>query len=142
MKTLYAISSLFLLMMSGIAVADNQRQLDGAEIIATFTGMSMVGNYADGVKFTETYHPNGSIDYHDDNMSADGHWYERHGLFCTFYTNVSGACFAVIKTGANCYEYYIREEEDGTVSPQAEKWNSVGWDKSKPSSCDLSDKVS
>jgi hypothetical protein len=112
------------------------------EILNTFPGMTLIGNYADGMKFSETYETTGSIRYSDDQSKTTGHWFERNGLFCTFYVGANGACFAVKKSGANCYEYFIREEEDGTLSPQADKWNSVGWDETKPSTCDLSDKVS
>ncbi len=116
--------------------------MNSQEILKTFPGMTLVGNYSDGMKFSETYQQFGSINYSDDQSRTTGHWFERNGLFCTFYVDANGACFSVKKSGANCYEYFIREEEDGTLSPMADKWNSVGWDESKPSTCDLSDKVS
>jgi hypothetical protein len=116
--------------------------MSGAEILKTFPGITLVGNYADGMKFSETYEIAGSIRYSDDQSATTGHWFERNGLFCTFYVGANGSCYTVKKSGANCYEYFIREEEDGTLSPMADKWNSVGWDETKPSTCDLSDKVS
>jgi hypothetical protein len=127
---------------AGPFAANAAEPMNGAEILAAFPGMTMVGNYADGLKFTETYLSSGAIDYRDDMSVTTGHWFERNGLFCTFYIAANGACYTVKKSGANCYEYFIREEEDGTLSPMANKWNSVGWDETKPSTCDLSDKVS
>ena len=116
--------------------------MSGADILSTFPGITLTGNYADGIKFSETYGHSGAIDYRDDLSKTTGHWFERNGLFCTFYVGANGSCYTVQKSGANCYEYFIREEEDGTLSPMADKWNSVGWDETKPSTCDLSDKVS
>jgi hypothetical protein len=103
--------------------------MSGAEILKTFPGITLVGNYADGLKFSETYEMAGSIRYSDDQSVTTGHWFERNGLFCTFYVGANGSCYTVKRSGANCYEYFIREEEDGTLSPMADKWNSVGWDK-------------
>jgi hypothetical protein len=127
---------------AGVDTAQASEQMSGADILATFPGMTMVGNYADGLKFTETYLSSGAITYKDDRSVTTGHWFERNGLFCTFYVAANGSCYTVKKNSTNCYEYFVREEEDGTLSPQADKWNSVGWDEAKPSTCDLSDKVS
>ncbi len=120
----------------------NGRQMDGIELSSTFPGMTMVGNYGNGVKFTETYHPDGSIDYSDDQSRDRGRWFVRGRLFCTFYETSNGACFSVKKSGGNCYEYFTQEEEDGSIHVDAGAWNSVGWDQSKQSSCDLADKTS
>ena len=126
----------------GVGTAQASEHMSGTDILITFPGMTMVGNYADGMKFRETYLSSGSITYKDDKSLTTGHWFERNGLFCTFYVAANGSCYTVKKSSANCYEYYVREEEDGTLSPMADKWNSVGWDETKPSTCDLSDKVS
>jgi hypothetical protein len=116
-------------------------QLDGLALLKAFSGKTIQGNYADGVQFTETYHPGVQITYQDDRESDTGNWFERNGLFCTFYVKGDGACFAIIKSGTNCYEMYVRENEDGTPSDLNGNWNSVGWDTSRPSTCDLSDKI-
>lgn len=115
--------------------------MSDAEILATFPGMTMVGNYADGVKFTETYHLGGKISYSDDFGTDTGRWFARDGLFCTFYIEANGACFKVIKTGVNCYEMYVAEGQDGKKQEPALGWNSVGWDEDRPSTCDLSDET-
>lgn len=116
--------------------------MPGTEIDSAMRGMTMTGNYGNGVRFTETYHPDGSITYFDDEGSDKGRWFLRGNLFCTFYDTYNGACFAVRRSSTNCYEYYTEEEEDGSIHASEGAWNSVGWDSSKPSTCDLSDKTS
>jgi hypothetical protein len=117
-------------------------RMETMELTATFPGMTMTGQYGDAMTFTETYNRDGSITYRDDSMSDKGHWFVRGKMFCTFYESSSGACFSVRKTGHNCYEYFTEQEEDGTPTIQPGAWNSIGWDKSKPSSCDLDPKTS
>ena len=102
----------------------------------------MTGNYGNGVTFTETYHPDGSIDYRDDEGSDTGRWYVRGNLFCTFYNASEGACYSVRRSAGNCYEYFTQEDETGATHENAGNWNSVGWDNSKPTGCDLTDKTS
>jgi hypothetical protein len=141
MKSHFPHFGILLLLWSGVAVAAERHDMSGAEILAALPGMTMTGSYADGVKFTETYHADKHITYQDDRGSDTGSWFERDGLFCTFYVSLQGACFKVVRTGANCYEYYVAEGQDGIKSEPASHWNSVGWDVAKPSTCDLSDKV-
>ena len=116
--------------------------MDGLEISATFSGMTMTGNYGNGVKFTESYLPDGSLSYQDDEGSDHGRWFVRGSLFCTFYEASEGACYSVRKSAENCFEYFTQEKEDGSTHENAGAWNSVGWDQFKPTSCDLADKVS
>ena len=121
--------------------AQDAYPLDGPALLQAFAGRIIEGNYADGARFTETYHLGGTITYADDDETDSGRWFERHGLFCTFYVKGDGACFAIIKTGDNCYEMYVRENEDGSQGEMSGNWNSVGWDASRPSTCDLSGKT-
>jgi hypothetical protein len=122
-------------------VNGNPRRMTNSELSATFPNMTMVGKYADGMNFKETYHEDGSITYADDASVDHGRWFVRGNLFCTFYDTANGACFSVQKSGANCYEYFIQEEEDGSPSGDLNAWNSIGWDETKPSTCDLSPKI-
>jgi hypothetical protein len=119
-----------------------QKRMDGIAISSTFPNMSMTGNYSDGMKFTEVYHPDGTITYSDEASQDNGRWYVRGALFCTFYDVANGACFSVRKSGANCFEYFIEEEEDGSPSADHGAWNSIGWDNTKPSTCDRDPKIS
>ncbi len=120
---------------------DNPLQMDSLQLSATFRGMTMVGKYADGTKFRETYHLDGSITYIDDASSDKGRWFVRGKLFCTFYDTANGACFSVQKSGTNCYEYFIQQDESGRPSADQGAWNSIGWDEDKPATCDLSPKT-
>jgi hypothetical protein len=135
-----ALACLALFSLNPCAAAERQ-VMDSADILAALPGMTMTGNYADGTKFTETYHPDKAVTYQDDRGADTGNWFEKDGLFCTFYVSLQGACFKVVRTGANCYEYYVAEGQDGTKSVPSANWNSVGWDIKHPSTCDLSDKV-
>jgi hypothetical protein len=121
-------------------LAGERHQMSASELLSTFPGMTMTGHYADGVKFTESYLPGGKIDYKDDLNVDTGNWFERSGLFCTFYVQGQGACFKVVRTGENCFEMYVAESQDGTRE-ENQNWNSVGWDIRKPSTCDLSEKI-
>jgi hypothetical protein len=145
MKTFFAVTLAFLLLVQPSLHAqdgtDNALQMDGIQLSATFRGMTMVGKYADGMTFKETYHEDGSITYVDDASADKGRWFVRGKLFCTFYDTANGACFSVQKSGTNCYEYFIQEEENGSPSNDRGAWNSIGWDEAKPSTCDLSPKI-
>jgi hypothetical protein len=130
----------FLATLALPAHAGERRQMSASELLTTLLGMTMTGHYADGVKFTESYLQGGKIDYKDDLNVDTGNWFERDGLFCTFYVQGQGACFNVVRTGENCFEMYVVESQDGTRE-QNQNWNSVGWDITKPSTCDLSEKT-
>jgi hypothetical protein len=149
MKHISAVALAFSLLAVPARAADaphrlqsNSHEMDTIELSATLPGMTMTGNYGNGVKFTETYHPDGSVTYFDDGSADHGRWFVRGRLFCTFYDASEGACFSVRKSGDNCYEYFTQEYEDGSLHRDRGAWNSVGWDKDKSSSCDLADKVS
>ena len=141
MKTRLATCLILLSLTDGSALAAERHEMNSAEILAALPGMTMTGNYSDGMRFTETYAPDKSIAYQDDRGSDTGSRFEKDGLFCTFYLSLQGACFKVVRTGANCYEYYVAEGQDGVKSEPDSHWNSVGWDVKHPSTCDLSDKI-
>ena len=141
MKPIFLCIVGYILLIPTLAGAGDRHVMSDAEILATFPGMTMVGNYGDGVKFAETYHLGGNISYSDDQGVDAGNWFEREGLFCTFYKTANGACFQIVKTGANCFEMYVAEGQDGKKEVPSPNWNSVGWDEKRPSTCDLSDKT-
>jgi hypothetical protein len=117
-------------------------RMSGAQISASLPGMTMTGNYGNGITYTETYHSNGSIDYWDDQGTDTGRWFVRGDLFCTFYDASEGACYSVRRSAENCFEYFTQEDETGETHENAGNWNSVGWNRDKPSECDLADKTS
>jgi hypothetical protein len=141
MRRFILITALLTLASHSSGHAEDGIELDGLAVLQAFSGKTIQGNYADGMQFAETYHPGGNLTYRDDRESDTGHWFERNGLFCTFYVKGDGACFAIIKTGSNCYQMYVRENEDGSPSEMNGNWNSLGWDASRPSTCDLSDET-
>jgi hypothetical protein len=124
------------------AKGSTSARMTSTELSSSFSGMTMTGNYGNGVTFTETYHPDGSIDYSDDAGSDTGRWFVRGDLFCTFYDASEGACYSVRRSAKNCYEYFTQEDETGASHENAGNWNSVGWDRDKPTGCDLTDKTS
>ena len=97
-----------------------------AAMRADFAGQTLDGHYGSGTTWTETYFADGRIDYRESNRVAKGRWHFRGGVvFCTFYDPpyspaFVGGCWQVIKTGANCYEFYTA----GTQLPgsRREKW--------------------
>lgn len=75
-----------------------------------FIGKTLDGHYADGMPWTETYAPNGRLDYRDQRRAGPGDWHFRDNVFCTFYDpgyGLSGGCFRALRTSANCYEFYL-----------------------------------
>ena len=124
------------------AAGGTASRMTGTEIFSTFGGMTMTGNYGNGINFTETYHPGGAIDYWDDQGTDIGRWFVRGDLFCTFYNASEGACYSVRRSAGNCYEYFTEQDESGKAHENAGNWNSVGWDRKKPSDCDLAGKTS
>ena len=141
MKIIFPVIAACVILLPTLVFAGDRHVMSGAEILSTFPAMTMVGNYADGVKFAETYHLGGNISYRDDESTDTGNWFEREGLFCTFYKNADGACYKIVKTGLNCYEMYVGKGQDGEQHEPSLNWNSVGWDEKRPSTCDLSDKT-
>jgi hypothetical protein len=110
-----------------------------AEII----GKTLDGHYGDGLAWTEAYLANGRLDYREKSRSAVGYWYFRGNVFCTFYDpperpTMAGGCWDTIKSGANCYEFYLAglfQPGDLNPSERGTRWNARGWRKDEPSTC-------
>ena len=123
-----------------------------------FSGQTLDGHYGSGTAWTETYTADGRIDYREGARAAQGRWSFRNATFCTFYDPAFtpafvGGCWQVLRTGANCYEFYTAgfrwpgrrdedgdgaddEQEGGDSSPNARiRWNARGWRTSEPSTC-------
>ena len=116
-----------------------------------FAGQTLDGHYGSGTTWTETYYPDGRIDYREGSRAAKGRWNFRGASFCTFYDPpyapaFVGGCWQVLKTGANCYEFYTAgfqwpgrgedEGEEGGSGPDRQiRWNARGWRTSEPSTC-------
>lgn len=119
---------------------------------ADFAGETLDGHYGNGTTWTETYFPDGRIDYKENQRMALGRWSFSAGAFCTFYDPpfvpaFVGGCWQVLKLGPNCYEFYTAgarlppqpgaqdDEDDAGARAMPLRWNARGWRTSQPSSC-------
>ncbi|MFM9938719.1 MAG: hypothetical protein ACKVP7_04395 [Hyphomicrobiaceae bacterium] len=129
--------------LAPISVASAETAVDwmgDAEIRRTFGGISIDGVYADGVKFTESYTEGGRITYRDPRKAMSGRWSVVNHAFCTLYDEYSsGGCFKVSRHSANCYEFYFltgNESEAAAAEGIRPNWTALGWDRTKPATCD------
>jgi hypothetical protein len=111
--------------------------LTPTEMTSVFAGHAIAGAYVGGLKFNETYKPDGSISYADESTSAAGRWHISGQGFCTFYETMTGGCFLVRKFGANCFEFYVIEnQERGPIdNPRNPPLVAQGWYPDRPSTC-------
>ena len=140
---------------SSLATASRAWMTEGA-MREAFAGQTLDGHYGSGTAWTETYAADGRIDYREGARAAQGRWSFRNATFCTFYDppftpQFVGGCWQVLRTGANCFEFYTagfhwpgrrdgeeaeNDEEGGEASPGARvRWNARGWRTSEPSTC-------
>jgi len=117
-----------------------------AAMRAAFIGKTLDGHYGNGLTWTEIYFADGRLDYREPGRRAVGKWHFRGHVFCTFYDParaqppLAGGCWTAIKSGANCYEFYLAglmpddpagDDPDGAI----QRWNARGWRQSEPSTC-------
>ncbi len=109
-------------------------------------GQTLDGHYGTGLGWSEVYGKDGRLDYDEvGGRRATGRWsFRPGGVFCTFYDpgpagHLNGGCWAVLKTSANCFEFYVAgggppaESEEGLSPPL--QWNARGWRRGEPSTC-------
>jgi hypothetical protein len=73
-------------------------------------GQTIKGYYVrNRVNFVEIYQSDGRITYKDDHKGDAGRWSIQGSAFCTFYDQILGGCWSVIKHSANCLEFYPAE---------------------------------
>ena len=109
-----------------------------ADMQGAFGGKAIDGHYADGVTFSETYGPDGRIDYREKGRNMSGHWSLRAGTFCTIYdTSPTGGCYRVVRKGANCFEFYFvaRDEAIAERRPGLPSWTAQAWVKGQHATC-------
>jgi hypothetical protein len=122
---------------------DGPLWLKGEAISTALEGKTIVGRYANGRTFTESYLVGGRVQYFDDGRRSaaalGGHWSVTAGTLCTIYDDdPAGGCFRIAKVGANCFEFYFaaRTEE---LAPGPEgtepKWTARGSVQDEPSAC-------
>jgi hypothetical protein len=114
---------------------------------SAFIGKTLDGHYGTGVTWTETYFPDGRLDYREKNRAAAGRWYFRGGnVFCTFYDpphrpELVGGCWTTLQAGPNCYEFFFAPLDAGEPSRPGEDrngrgWNARGWRQGEPQTCE------
>jgi hypothetical protein len=111
---------------------------------AAFIGKTLDGHYLDGLSWSETYFPEGRLDYRESVRKGPGYWYFRGAnVFCTFYHpghDLTGGCWTALQVSANCYEFYLagladqKAEEESAPGPLA-GWLARGWRQGEASTC-------
>jgi hypothetical protein len=75
---------------------------------AELGGHTIKGYYTQTrVNFVEVYLADGRITYKDDLKADAGRWTVRGTAFCTFYDQITGGCWYVVKRSANCFEFHL-----------------------------------
>jgi hypothetical protein len=128
----------------GLAHAQSPYLAEDA-IREAIVGHTLDGHYGNGVTWSEAYLSDGRLDYREATRNATGQWSFRPGnVFCTFYDpsptgSLGGGCWLVVKTSANCFEFYVAgaggpaDSEENLPTPT--RWNAQGWRRGEPSTC-------
>ena len=112
-----------------------------------FIGKTLDGQYVNGERWTETYDPDGRLDYRESVRKGLGYWFFRGRVFCTFYDpgqGLTGGCFTALQPSSNCYEFYFagaNEREADKESSQSApgplgSWVARAWRRGEPSTCE------
>ncbi|HEX6001435.1 MAG TPA: hypothetical protein VFZ16_18880 [Hyphomicrobiaceae bacterium] len=125
------------------ARADRGGWMTESAMRTAFIGKTLDGHYADGMPWTETYAPNGRLDYRDQRRAGPGDWHFRDNVFCTFYDpgyGLNGGCFRALRTSANCYEFYLAglggpDDEAGEPPAPLRRWVARAALRDAPSTC-------
>ena len=84
-----------LLLATARARAAPAKLLKGPEIIAAFEGKTVTGAYARRPRLPrKLLQRRQASTYWDPRASSAGTWSVVNNLFCTFYTSMTGGCFA------------------------------------------------
>lgn len=132
-------------LLAATPVASHAPYLSEAAIREAIVGQTLDGHYGNGMTWVETYQADGRLDYREASRAAKGAWsFRPGGVFCTFYDpspsgTLSGGCWQVLRSSANCFEFYVAAEtpsfdaEEGMPAPS--QWNARGWRRGEPSTC-------
>ena len=136
--------AVFLTALAGTAAQAGEggraRPMTGAEIAEMFPGLSIVGAYDNGDFFTETYFPDGTISYRDDQGTQSGRWKIIGDRFCTKLPQEDRACWTIVRHGDNCFAYHLSQSRRETRAlPPDSKWLAIGWNPALPSTCAFDD---
>jgi hypothetical protein len=96
------------LILAGPALSEPMPWLPDSDIQSTLAGKTIEGRYADGKAFTESYLPDGRIEYLEGGKKIGGHWSVTAGTLCTIYdVDPTGGCYRITRVGPNCFEFYF-----------------------------------
>jgi hypothetical protein len=109
-----------------------------------FIGKTLDGQYVNGERWTETYTPDGRLDYSESVRKGLGYWFFRGRVFCTFYDpgqGLNGGCFNALQPSSNCYEFYFAGASEHDAHKEASpgplgSWVARAWRKGEPSTCE------
>lgn len=120
-------------------VAAAKRWMGKEELLSTFSGVTIDGQYEDGRQFTEIYRGDMALAYSEGPRETTGHWSVISDTFCTIYRgDPSGGCFRVTRIGENCFEFYFVARTEAQVRRRNEGkpgWTARGWIKGSPATC-------
>ena len=128
------------------AQATRTTPLTGTEIRNEIIGLTLDGEYQDGMKWRERLGTDGTSVYEQDGAVAKGTISFRGPRICFTYENeFSGGCFEVWRRSFNCFDFYSLND-DGTLGATAMQrrngigWTARAWRADQPSTC-VSDQI-
>ena len=138
-RSLMAVAVCFAGVMSAGSSFGIETWMTGKELQETFNGVTVVGEYSSGRRFTELYATDNQLQYFEGPIETKGHWSVISGTFCTIYKgDLSGGCFRVWRKGSNCFEFYFVARTEDQVRRKREGrpgWTARGWIKDRADTC-------
>ena len=132
--------------LAASAQATRTTPLTQSEIRNEIIGLTLDGEYQDGMKWRERLGVDGTSVYEQDGAVAKGQVTFRRGRICFAYANeFTGGCFEVWRRSFNCFDFYS-ENDDGTLGATAMQrrngiaWTARAWRADQPSTC-VSDQI-
>ena len=118
-------------------------RLDDTAIRTFVVGKTLLGHYADGERWRETFFVDEGTDYHDLLGRFAGVWSVGEQLLCTVYDDplLKGGCFVVWRRSSNCVDFYAVSAQTGIPNAtEAEiraglNWTAQGWRSDRESTC-------
>lgn len=117
------------------------RVLGAADITSRFIGIPYEGVYPNGIRFSETIRPDGTLVYDADDGANGGRFILSGDEMCFQYIGDERAyCFRVWQRSANCYDGYVDRdppEERASLVEQALGLSADVrfWSAGEPSTC-------
>ncbi|MEM0899346.1 MAG: hypothetical protein AAGI92_05290 [Pseudomonadota bacterium] len=123
---------------------DASGRLNNNAIKTLILGKTLIGSYANGEPWRETYFIDEGLDYQDATGRSRGTWSVQENELCTFYDgdDLNGGCFVVVSRSANCHDFYAIEPSTGVTRATIEEmelginWTARGWRSDRPSTCE------